>query len=90
MAKQKQLNVRSDEAYELASGIAERTGRPRSDVVLAALLGYAETKHVKKLSAQERAFVDELMALARRSAAAAPAGMTSDHGHFYDERGLPR
>jgi antitoxin VapB len=90
MAKQRQLNIRSDEAYELASRIAERTGRPRSDVVLAALLSYADARQVKKLSAQERAFVDELMALARRSAAAAPPGMTSDHSHLYDERGLPR
>jgi hypothetical protein len=90
MAKQKQLNIRSDEAYEIASRIAARTGRPRSDVVLAALLNYADARQVKKMSAKERAFVDELMALARRSAAAAPAGMTSDHSHLYDERGLPR
>lgn len=90
MAKQKQLNIRSDEAYDLASRLAERTGRPRSDVVLAALLSYADARQVKKLSVKERAFVDELMALARRSARAAPAGMTSDHSNLYDERGLPR
>ncbi|MBN9021895.1 MAG: type II toxin-antitoxin system VapB family antitoxin [Rhizobiales bacterium] len=90
MPKQKQLNIRSDEAYDLVSRIAERTGRPRADVVLAALLSYADARQVKTLTAEERAFVDELMTLARRSAAAAPAGMTSDHSHLYDERGLPR
>jgi hypothetical protein len=58
-------------------------------VVLAALLSYAEAKSARKLTAKERAFVDELMALARRSAAAAPDGMTSDHSHLYDDRGLP-
>jgi hypothetical protein len=89
MAKQKQLNVRSDEAYEIASRLARRTGRPRSDVVLAALLSYAEAKGVKKMTARERAFVDELLALARRSAAVADSRMTSDHSGLYDEKGLP-
>ncbi len=59
-------------------------------MVLAALLRYAETKIGEKLTPQERDFVDELMALARRSAAEAPAGMTSDHSYLYDEKGLPR
>lgn len=86
----KQLNVRSDEAYEIASRVARQTGRSRADVVLAALLSYAEERIGKKLTQKERAFVDELMALARKSAAAAPSGMTSDHSHLYDERGLPR
>jgi hypothetical protein len=86
----RQLNVRSDKAYEIASRLAHKTGRSRGDVVLAALLLYAEEKGVRKLTAKERAFVDELMALARRSAASAPRGMTSDHSYLYDEKGLPR
>ena len=45
MPKQKQLNVRSDEAYEIASRLSRRTGRPRADVVLAALLSYAEARN---------------------------------------------
>ena len=46
---------------------------------------------MKKLTPKERAFVDELMALARRSAAVADSGgMTSDHSDLYDERGLPK
>jgi hypothetical protein len=89
MAKRKQLNVRSDEAYEIASRLARRTGRPRSDVVLAALLSYAEAKGEKTLTAKERAFVDELLALARRSAAVAGSRMTSGHTRLYDEKGLP-
>ncbi len=90
MAKQRQLNVRSDEAYEIASRLSKRTGRPRADVVLAALLSYAEAKKLRKLSREERAFVDELMAAARRSAAVADPAMTSDHSDLYDEHGLPR
>jgi hypothetical protein len=86
----KQLNIRSDQAYEIAARLSRRTGRSRADVVLAALLSYAEAKTVRKLTPKERAFVDELMALARRSAAEAPAGMTSDHSHLYDQKGLPR
>jgi antitoxin VapB len=86
----RQLNVRSDEAYEIATTIARRTGRTRADVVLAALLSYRQAKTGKKLSRAQRAFVDELMALAHRSAAAARPGATSDHSHLYDEHGLPR
>jgi hypothetical protein len=87
---ERQLNVRSDIAYEIASRLSRKTGRSRADVVLAALLNYAEEKGIQKLTAKERAFVDELMALARRSAASAPRGMTSDHSDLYDENGLPR
>ena len=86
----KQLNIRNDEAYEIASRLAQKTGRSRADVVLAALLSYAETRLSRKLTPKERTFVDELMALARRSADAADPKMTSDHSHLYDANGLPR
>jgi len=64
----RQLNVRSDEAYEIASRMAKRTGRTRADVVLAALLSYAEYKIGLRLTKKERVFVDEMMTLARRTA----------------------
>jgi hypothetical protein len=86
----KQLNIRSDQAYEIAARVAKQTGRSRADVVLAALLSYAERRIGRKMTAKERAFVDELMALAERSAAAAPKRMTSDHSYLYDENGLPK
>ena len=86
----KQLNIRSDRAYEIASRVADKTGRTRTDVVLAALMAYAEIRIGRKLTKAERVFVDELMALAERSAAAAPKGMTSDHSYLYDEKGLPK
>ncbi len=86
----RQLNIRSDEAYGIASDIAKRTGRSRADVVLAALLSYADRRSMVELTPAQRAFVDELMALARRSAEAAPPGMTSDHSDLYGENGLPR
>jgi hypothetical protein len=86
----RQLNIRSDEAYRIVSDVARRTGRSRADIVLAALLSYDEAKSGRKLTPAQRAFVDELMALAHRSAAAADAKMTSDHSHLYDKRGLPR
>jgi len=86
----RQLNIRSDEAYQIANEIAERTGRTRADVVLAALLNYREAKTGKKLTKAQRAFVDELLALAHRSAAIAKPGTTSDHSHLYDEHGLPK
>ena len=86
----RQLNIRSDEAYALASAMARRTGRTRADVVLAALLSYREAKTGRKMTRKQRAFVDELMALARRCAAVADPSVTSDHSHLYDENGLPR
>ena len=86
----KQLNIRNDEAYEIAARLSMKTGRSRVDVVLAALLSYAENRSIRKLTAKERTFVDELMTLARKSATAADPKMTSDHSHLYDERGLPR
>ena len=86
----KQLNIRSDEAYEIASRVSRATGRTRADVVLAALLSYAEVRLGRRLTRKQRAFVDELMALARRSAATAPVGMTSDHTDLYDDSGAPR
>ncbi|HSI39003.1 MAG TPA: type II toxin-antitoxin system VapB family antitoxin [Xanthobacteraceae bacterium] len=87
---ERQLNIRSDEAYEIVSDLARRTGHSRTDVVLAALYAYAERKGVRTLTPPQRAFADELLALARRSAALAPSGMTSDHSYLYDENGLPK
>lgn len=86
----RQLNIRSDEAYEIASDLARRSGRSRAEVVLAALYAYADKKDVVKLTPEQRAFADELRALARRSAALAPPGATSDHSDMYDEFGLPK
>ncbi|MEX0851708.1 MAG: type II toxin-antitoxin system VapB family antitoxin [Bauldia sp.] len=86
----KQLNIRSDEAYEIASRVSREIGRTRADVVLAALLSFAEARIDRKMTRKQRAFVNELMALARRSAAVAPRGMTSDHSYLYDDKGLPR
>jgi hypothetical protein len=86
----RQLNVRSDEAYRLATDLAKRTGRSRADVVRAALLAYGQRKSILKLTPEQQTFVAELMALAERSARSAPAGMTSDHSSLYDEKGLPR
>jgi hypothetical protein len=68
LAMPRQLNIRSDEAYEIATRMAQRTGRSRADIVLAALLSYAEHKIGLQLTPKERAFVDEMMALARRTA----------------------
>jgi len=64
----RQLNVRSNEAHEIAARLARRTGRSRADIVLAALLSYAEVKIGESLTSGERALVDEILALARRQA----------------------
>lgn len=86
----KQLNIRSDEAFHLATMLSKQTGRSKGDVVLAALLSYSEAKTGRRLTPEQRAFVDELRALALKSAAAAEGKLTSDLSHLYDERGLPK
>ena len=68
----KQLNIRSDEAYRLATDLARRTGRTKSDVVYAALLKYGEERTGRQMTPEQRVWVEEILALARKSAAAAP------------------
>jgi hypothetical protein len=61
-----QLNIRSDEAYEIATRLARRTGRSRAEIVLAALLSYCEARIGESLPPDERTFVDEIISLIRR------------------------
>jgi hypothetical protein len=74
----RQLNVRSNEAYEIAARLAHRTGRSRADIVLAALLSYAEAKTGESLTSGERDFVDEILALAGRKAPGPSAASHND------------
>ena len=78
LALARQLNIRSDEAYEIAARLARRTGRSRADIVLAALLSYAEAKTGENLTSGERAFVDEIIALARRQAPTSSGASRND------------
>lgn len=87
----RQLNIRSDEAYELAHMIARRVGRPVSDVVRDALRYYGDAlPQIDGLTPTQRQRYESLRALAKRTAATAIPGATSDHDDLYDDFGLPK
>ena len=85
-----QLNIRSDEAYALAHDLARRLDTTATEVVERALREYAAKHRARTLTPDQRAFVEDVMALAERSAAVKRPGATSDHSDLYDEKGLPR
>ena len=83
-----QLNIKSDDAYQLASKLAELTGESLTTAVTEALRQrlYAEIR------ARER---DERMARVREITADIRRNLreplpSSNHDWLYDERGLPR
>jgi len=80
-----QLNIRSQEAYELAADIAERTGESLTQVVLAALR--ARRDELTKAERFERA-----MAICREARSRMTAEFLAlDHDEMlYDEFGLPK
>lgn len=91
-SQQKQLNIRSDEAYETAHRLSRRLGASTTEVVLRALQRFeGETPASSaSLSARERTFVDEILERAKKVAEKTPPGPGSDHSDFYDENGFSR
>lgn len=90
---QRQLNIRSDEAFGRASAIARRLGRTTTEVVNEALRIYEATIEPRDelgLSVGQREDYDSLLALARETSTRRLPGMTSDHDWLYDEFGLPK
>ncbi len=91
----KQLNVRSDEAYETAHRLAKRLGKSTQDVVIEALRDKAarELPTETLLPAQ---VVKRRLALLSEAVDAMwdgkhpPAIDPHDESWMYDERGLPR
>jgi hypothetical protein len=89
----KQLNIRSDEAYEIAHALAQRANRSVTEVVEEALRDLKT-----RLTPDEDIFspdaiqkrYEELRQLSARTAAQKLPSATSDHSDMYDERGLPK
>lgn len=89
---QRQLNIRSDEAYERASSLSRRLGRTTTDIVLEALRRYeteVEPANELGLTAEQQRKFDRIKALASEVARHKRPGATSDHRDMYDEDGLP-
>ena len=81
-----ELIVENEEAYQLASNLAQLTGKSIEHIVLDAL----RKEHV--LHQQRAAKVNELMAIGAHCAAHLEApGLAVDHGDMlYDEFGMPK
>ena len=88
----RQLNIRSDEAYETAHRLAEHLGQTTTKIVEDALRAYGASRILpsKKVTKEEaEAFLEELDRLIEIANKDRPPGLTSDHSDFYDENGLP-
>lgn len=92
----RQLNIRSDRAYDMAHRRARVTGRTVTAVVEDALSATepdraAPAESAAPLTAAQQATRDILQRIiARARESSASANLTSDHGDLYDENGLPK
>ena len=87
----RQLNVRSDHAYELAHQLARRLGLSVTQVVEKALHDYKIDMPAiaEAMTAKQRAVYESLRAASIETAKRKIPGATSDHSDLYDEDGLP-
>jgi len=89
---ERQLNIRSDEAYQRAHRLAQRRGESVTTVVTEALRqaeeAYPTPREVPPEEAAETIRI--LNELSKRASEAKKPGATSDHLDFYDEFGLPK
>jgi hypothetical protein len=88
----RQLNIRSDEGYDIASRLARRLGKTTTEIVVSALREFQSKRRI----ASERVTPEEadanLMELMKSVAAAneaVPAEILSD-AEIYDAHGLPK
>lgn len=89
----RQLNVRSDEAYEIARNVADITGKPVAEVVLDALRAHgAKFRDGAQLTATQKANIDAIRAAARRAEGKMKPCVSVEDvmNDMYDEQGLPR
>ena len=87
----RQLNIRSDEAYERAHRLAKQQRTSVTTVVTEALRRAEEQSSPSEVSPQEAAETFRILTeLAREGARRKKPGATSDHSDMYDEFGLPK
>jgi antitoxin VapB len=83
-----QLNIKSEDAYRLASQLAELTGESLTTAVTTALRERLERERQQRHADQLAA---ELVEIGRRCAAhLTPPFSSADHADFYGEDGLPQ
>jgi antitoxin VapB len=88
----KQLNIRSDEAYELAQALARQENKSVTRVVTESLRARAAASAALRDMFAPAAVMERekaLTALIERQRLSLPPGMTVDHSDLYDKDGLP-
>jgi hypothetical protein len=88
----RQLNIRSDRAYQTARNLAERYGMTTAKVVEEALDEYQARRAAPARKATEAEIESSVREMQRLVASLRPfirPGATSDHSDMYDENGLP-
>jgi antitoxin VapB len=81
------LNIKNEEAYGLASRLAELTGESLTTVVITALKAELERQQ-RARDVEEK--VERMLALGREIRAHLRVPITSDHSCLYDEDGFRR
>jgi antitoxin VapB len=82
-----QLDIKSEDAYRLASRLAELTGESLTSVVTRALQAELEREERQR---DLKTRVDRIMAIAKEIRAHMREPVTSDTSCMYDENGLPK
>jgi antitoxin VapB len=82
-----QLDIKSDDAYRLASQLAELTGESLTSVVTRALRSELDRERRER---DIEAKVTRMLAAGKEIRAHPREPITSDHSCLYDEDGFPR
>jgi hypothetical protein len=88
----RQLNIRSDEAFETAHRLAAHLGQTATQVVEDALRAYSAGRMLpstKVTEVEAEAAVAEMTRMVEALRPFRKSGATSDHSDMYDENGLP-
>jgi antitoxin VapB len=81
-----QLNIKNDEAYRLASRLAELTGESLTAAVTKALRSeLAREEHARNVNAE----VERMLAMGREIRAHMKGPVSSDLSDLYDDKGIP-
>lgn len=82
-----QLNIKSEDAYRLASRLAELTGESLTSVVTKALQAELEREERQR---DIKAKVERMLAMGREIRSHMREPVSSDTSWMYDEDGLPK
>lgn len=89
-SEQKQLNIRSDEAYATARDLAARMGTSTTEIVIAALREFKANRSIPSRIVTADEAQANRAALLRSVRGRGPSGLSSAHDDLYDDLGMPK